>query len=286
MEKKKRKIIVTGGSGYLGSHVRRYFGADDFSRRTGMDIRNPADARSIADYDVVIHMAALVDKRPEAASSVFAVNVGGTINLLENLRRDQVLIYCSTKDVYGSHIDQYKQVPENCSTEYSSQGAYEWSKLIGEKYAQYHAKRAGARLGIFRLSTVYGPASKDNPGGFVSHFARAVKNGEELRLKMRGEQVRDLLHVEDLARGFEHFIESDQKQSCYNIGGGPRNAVTLYELTQMLGRLAERSPKVVLTDEEVHEQIHYVTDISALERDLGWRPQYDLGIGLRTILAD
>src|SRR5256885_7120793 len=118
MGKAERKIVVTGGSGYLGTHVRRYFGADDLSRRSGFDICNRDDARKIADYDVVIHMAALVDKRPEARERLFEVNVAGTINLLKNLRSKQIFIYCSTKDVYGSHIDQYEEVPESCSTEY------------------------------------------------------------------------------------------------------------------------------------------------------------------------
>jgi CDP-paratose 2-epimerase len=286
MSKTKRKIIVTGGSGYLGKHVRRYFGADDFSRRSGLDIRNAADARSITDYDVIIHMAALVDKRREATNSVFAVNIEGTINLLENLRPGQTFIFCSTKDVYGNNIDAYEHVPESCSTEYCGQGAYEWSKLLGEKYVQFYASRAGARAGLFRLSTVYAPTGRENPGGFVSLFARAIKNGEPLKLKMRGEQVRDLLHVEDLARAFERFIESKLDRACYNVGGGPRNAISMYELTQMLGRLAGCSPDVTLLDEEVREQINYITDIGALGRDLGWKPQLDLGIGLRTLFLD
>src|ERR1051326_7086346 len=172
MNMSEKKIIVTGGSGYLGTHVRRYFNADDLSRRTGIDICKEADARCINDYDIVIHMAALVDKRPDAAMRAFSVNVGGTINLLANLHAGQTFIYCSTKDVYGSHIDAYDEVPESCSTDYCGQGAYEWSKLIAEKYVQYYGARAGTKIGIFRLSTVYAPATEGNPGGFVSHFAR------------------------------------------------------------------------------------------------------------------
>ncbi|MEW6732097.1 MAG: NAD(P)-dependent oxidoreductase [Acidobacteriota bacterium] len=286
MKKNLQRIIVTGGSGYLGTHIRRYFSADDFSRRTGSDICNPVDARQIADYDVVIHMAALVDKRPQAAAENFRVNVAGTVNLLEQLRAGQTFIYCSTKDVYGSHIDQYQQVPEHCSTEYCGQGAYEWSKLIGEKYLQFYAKRAGARAAIFRLATVYASASTGNPGGFVSYFARAIRTGEPLRLKMRGTQVRDLLHVDDLARACELFIASSRRQDCYNIGGGAGQAITLYELTQLLAKLIGRSAEVILTDEPVPEQIHYITDISAIAQTLGWRPELDITTGLGKMLAD
>jgi CDP-paratose 2-epimerase len=286
MDLGSRKIVVTGGSGYLGTHVRRYFGADDMSRRTGIDICKEADARCINDYDIVIHMAAVVDKRPDMAMRAFSVNVGGTIKVLENLRSDQTFIYCSTKDVYGQHVDQYQEVPESCSTEYCGQGAYEWSKLIAEKYVQYYGARVGAQVGIFRLSTVYGPATEGNPGGFVSYFARAVAQGETLRLKMNGEQRRDLLHVNDLARAFEFFIHSKVRYGCYNIGGGPANTVTLYQLTQVLAKLAGRAAELVVTDEPVKEQVHYVSDIKALEREIGWQPQLGVEAGLKTLLPE
>lgn len=280
----KKKILVTGGSGYLGTHVRKYFQADNLSRRSGYDLNNNQSLSLIKNYDVIIHMAACVDKRAEAASRNFDINVGGTIKLLENLSQGQVFIYCSTKDVYGSHIDSYKQVPETCSTEYIGQNAYEWSKLIAEKYVEYYASKAKVRAGIFRLSTVYAPATEGNVGGFVSFFAKAVKIGQPLQLKMRGEQIRDLLHVEDLAKAFELFINSEINQACYNIGGGITNSITLYELTKLLGNLTERPAKVELSDEPVKEQIHYVTDISKLTRELNWQPKLDLETGLRTLL--
>ena len=61
------KYLVTGGSGYLGVHVREHFGANDFSRRSNRDLLNIYDAQSAADYDVVIHLAAHLDKSPESA---------------------------------------------------------------------------------------------------------------------------------------------------------------------------------------------------------------------------
>ncbi len=84
-------ILVTGGSGFLGTHIRKFFGADDFSRRSGLDVLNLQDAQTVQDYDVVIHLAATLDKSPEAAEEVFLTNVEGTINLLRehfDCRRD------------------------------------------------------------------------------------------------------------------------------------------------------------------------------------------------------
>ena len=99
-------------------------------------------------------------------------------------------------------------------------------------------------------------------------------------------ELRDLLHVDDLSSAFESFISSDREHACYNVGGGLRNAITLYELTQVLGRLINCSPNLLLSDESVREQIHYVTDIRALERDTGWMPQFDIETGLKTLLVN
>ena len=66
------KVLVTGGSGYLGIHVRRFFDADDFSRRSNLDILTESDVELAANYDVVIHLAAYLDKDPAAAESEFS----------------------------------------------------------------------------------------------------------------------------------------------------------------------------------------------------------------------
>ena len=69
------RVLVTGGSGFLGVHVRRFFAADDFSRRAGVDVLNLSDVRRVEDYDAVIHLAAYLDKSPEHAEECFLVNV-------------------------------------------------------------------------------------------------------------------------------------------------------------------------------------------------------------------
>src|SRR5687767_5453119 len=126
------KVLVTGGSGYLGSHVRRFFGADDFSRRSNLDILNESDLEQVANYDVVIHLAAYLDKDPSTADLSFHTNALGTANIIRQMKAGSVLIYASTKDVYGANSAAYDPVPETCPTDYSGQTPLEWSKLIGE----------------------------------------------------------------------------------------------------------------------------------------------------------
>src|SRR5688572_15724363 len=99
------RTLVTGGSGYLGTYVRQFFEADDFSRRSDLDILDDQAVERVADYDTVIHLAGHFDKSPEGARECFRVNAEGTANVLRSMKPGSVFIYASTKDVYSSHAD-------------------------------------------------------------------------------------------------------------------------------------------------------------------------------------
>ncbi|HEX7997816.1 MAG TPA: NAD(P)-dependent oxidoreductase [Pyrinomonadaceae bacterium] len=279
------KIIVTGGSGYLGTHVRRFFNADDFSRRSHLDILNPHDAALIADYDVVIHLAAHLDKDPAAADSCFRTNVEGTLNVLRNVRESAAFIYASTKDVYGAHADQYAEVPETCSTEYCGQSALEWSKLIGERYVDYYAEARGFRACIFRMSNVYARPTDDNEPGFVTNYVESVKRGWPIRLPLEGEPVRDILHVEDFSKACRAFVDSSLPRGLYNIGGGPRNSAKLRAIIQTIGQLIELEPQIDATNPlPAPTPLNYVSDLTRIRAELGWQPQTGIEAGLRSLL--
>src|ERR1044072_1180271 len=239
--------LVTGGSGYLGTHVRRFFDAQDFSRRSGANILDPEDVKRVADYNVVIHLAAHLDKDPAGEQETFHTNVEGTANVLRNLQPNSVFIFASTKDVYGAHAGKFDEVPETCPTDYCGQSALEWSKLMAEKYVEYYARTHNIRACIFRLSTVYARQSEGNESGFVTHYVESVKRGWPIRLPMHGRPVRDLLHVEDFSRACRAFIDSNVTTGLYNLGGGPENALTLREIVERVGRMIELEP---VLDEE------------------------------------
>src|SRR5215212_3353016 len=191
------KTLVTGGSGYLGMHICQHFDADDLSRRSGLSILNANDVERVVDYDVVIHLAACLDKSPDSAEEVFLTNVEGTINVLKNVREDAVFIFASTKDVYGRFADNFSAVGEDCPTLYSGQSALEWSKLIAERYVEYYANRNRFRSCIFRLSNIYAPPSGGNEPNFVGSLVDAINTGARIRLPGSGRPIRDYLHVTD-----------------------------------------------------------------------------------------
>lgn len=278
------KVIVTGGSGYLGTHVRRFLGADDLSRRNGRDILNADDAKAVSDYDIVIHLAARLDKAPDAAEDVFRSNVDGTTNLLREMREDAVFIFVSTKDVYGRFADNFAEVDEQCPTLYAGQSPLEWSKLIAERYVEYYAHARNFRSCIFRLSTVYAPPSPGNTPNFVGHYANAINFGERLQLTGDGNARRDLLHVDDLSRACSAFSDSIIRHGLYNLGGGAANAVTLREL---VAKMEEVSGLQAVIDEEnplsVPVPMHYVSNLKLVSQELGWQPEIKLDEGLKTL---
>jgi nucleoside-diphosphate-sugar epimerase len=279
------RILVTGGSGYLGTHVRRFFNANDFSRRSGNNILDPEDVKHVADYDVVIHLAAHLDKDPASADECFRTNAEGTANILRNLQPNTVFIYASTKDVYGAHAGSFEEVSETCRTDYCGQSALEWSKLIGERYVDYYGPKRGLRTCIFRLSTVYARPSDGNESGFVTHYVESVKRGWPIRLPLYGNPVRDILHVDDFSRACQAFIDSDVVSGLYNLGGGLENSATLLELAQTAGKLIELEPVISDDDRAPHPvPVHYVSDLKRVRDQLGWTPQIGIEEGLRDLL--
>ncbi len=279
------KILVTGGSGYLGTHVCRFFNADDFSRRTGHDILDEEDVKMVADYDAVIHLAAHLDKDPQAAELCFRTNAEGALNVIKNLKPNAAFVYASTKDVYGSHANLQPLVPETCSTDFCGQTALEWSKVIGERYVEYFARRNDVRACIFRMATVYARPSEGNESGFVTHYVESVKRGWPIDLPLNGQPVRDILHVDDFSRACQAFIDSAHSSGLYNLGGGIQNSTSLRELVDMTGKLIELEPEIVDAGPlPANLPVRYVSDLTKIREQLGWQPQIGIEEGLRSLL--
>lgn len=280
------KVLVTGGSGYLGSYVRNFFSADDFSRRSNLDILDEQAVGLVADYDAVIHLAAYFDKSPEGARECFRTNAEGTANVIRNMKPGSAFIYASTKDVYGANADGYEFVDENTKTDYCGQTAFEWSKLIGERYVEYYAREREVRACIFRLSTVFARPTADNTPGLVTHYVESIKNRMPIRLPVGADPVRDILYVDDFSRACRRFFDSKKISfGLYNLGGGRLNEVSIRDLIKRIGEMIEIEP-VIHEDPSLPAPmpLRYVTDLTRAENELGWRIQIGINDGLRVIL--
>jgi len=278
------KILVTGGSGYLGTYIRQFFSADDFSRRSGLDIRDEELVKTVAEYDAVIHLAAHFDKSPEGALECFRTNAEGTANVIRNMKPGSAFVYASTKDVYGSHASETEDVAENTSTDYCGQSAFEWSKLIGERYVEYYSRARNVRACIFRLSTIFARPSGNEPG-IITHYVDSIKNRLPIRLPEGVDPIRDILYVDDLSRACRTFINSGIEFGLYNLGGGRLNAVSLRDVLKRVGSMIDIEPIIQeVPGLPAPVPLRYVSNITRIENELGWRPQIGIEDGLRVIL--
>ena len=279
------KVLVTGGSGYLGTFVRQFFTADDFSRRSGFDVRDEQAVERVKEYDAVIHLAAHFDKHPDGAAECFRTNATGTANVIRNMKPGAAFIYASTKDVYGSHAENLEQVAEDTSTDYCGQSAFEWSKLIGERYVEYYAKKHNVRACIFRLSTIYARPSPDNDPGIITHYVESIKHRSPIRLPAGVDPVRDILYVDDFSQACQFFFGSGNEFGVYNLGGGPANAMSLREILKRVGEMIQIEPVIEeVSGAPAPVPLRYVSDITRVSSELGWRPWVGIEDGLRSIL--
>jgi nucleoside-diphosphate-sugar epimerase len=258
------KIVVIGGDGYLGHYVTKYLKGDALSRRTRFDVTDRGCIEQLGEYDIIIHMAALVDKSGKNDAEVFRVNAEGTRNIVESLNENQTLIFASTKEVY-TPIDPYGK-----------------SKLQAEELIKEYSEKIGFRSGIFRLSTTYAPPT--NGSTFVNFFVKAVKEGLPLLLLERGLQKRDFLYVEDLSRAFEKFIYSRARNGVYDIGGGENNSLRIIDLVHSIEGIVKREASIKFSDEKVHGQRDYITNLDKIEKELGWKPVVGINEGLKFII--
>ncbi len=279
------KILVTGGSGYLGTWVRQFFSADDFSRRSNLDILDDHAVQRVADYDAVIHLAGHFDKQHEGARECFRINTEGTANVIRNMKPGSAFVYASTKDVYGANAEGFEYVDEHTSTDYCGQSPFEWSKLMGERYVEYYSRKQEIRACIFRLSTVFARPSEGNAPGLVTHYVESIKRRTPIRLPAAGNPVRDFLHVDDFSRACNAFIESQRDFGLYNLGGGRLNAVSLRDLIRKISEIIQIEPMIQEDPAlPLPVPLRYVSALNRVEDELGWMLQVGIDQGLQQLL--
>lgn len=269
------------------------------------DVRNEDDVKKAIGkgVDVVIHTAG----QPGVPSSVrmpledFSINAFGTLNVLEAARKkskDTIFLYTSTNKVYGENVDKIPLkelekryvydgimgVSEEMSTDLTGHTPYGVSKLVGDLYVQEYSHIYKMKTGVFRMSCCYGTHQFGfEDQGWVAWFIIATLFNKPITIYGNGKQVRDMLYVDDLVDAFNRFIHSDLQRGLFNIGGGPKNTISLLEFLDELELLTDRRPKVNFADWRPSDQKVYITDTSKLEKTLNWKIKISVKEGLRKL---
>jgi len=271
------------------------------------DVRNVKDLNKAIGkgVDVVIHTAG----QPGVPLSVrmpledFSINAFGTLNVLEAVRKkskDTIAVYCSTNKTFGENVDKlpleekekryvFKNgggVPETLSTDLTGHTPYGISKLVGDLYVQEYSHIYKMKTGVFRMSCTYGTRQFGfEDQGWVAWFIIATLFNKPITIYGNGKQVRDMLYVDDLVDAFDKFIRSDVKKGVFNIGGGPENTISLLELLDELEMIIGKRPKVAFSGWRPSDQKVYISDISHLEKTLGWKVKTPVEEGLRKLFV-
>lgn len=261
------------------------------------DIRRPRRdfARLVNAADLVIHNAAQVAVTTSVTDprSDFEINAAGTLEVLEAIRASRhrpPLIFSSTNKVYGG-LDGFRTregkrryalagaphgVPETCPLDFHS--PYGCSKGAADQYVRDYARIYGLRTVVFRKSCIYGPRQFGvEDQGWVAWFTIAAVHGQPITIYGDGKQVRDVLYIDDLVRAYRAAYRriNDVTGEVFNIGGGPKNTLSLLELLAMLRQLTGKSIPVKYEDWRPGDQEVYVSDIRKAKRLLRWTPAVD-----------
>jgi UDP-glucose 4-epimerase len=301
-----RKVLVTGGAGFIGSHVAEaYLRRGDrvwildslvHGRRENipegaefveMDVRDPDAARLIRQegFDVVNHHAAQMDVRVSVADPRFdaSVNVDGLLNLLEASREAGVkrFLYVSSGGVVYGEPD-VRPTPEKAPK--LPESPYGVSKLAGEQYLYYYHRVHGLEYAALRYSNVYGPRQDPHgEAGVVAIFSTRLIEGQPLTIFGDGEQTRDYVYVGDVVAA--NLLLSDaelpRERSLdargFNVGTGRETSVN--DLARLLISASGASVEVRHAEARAGELRHSALDASRL-RALGWEPRTAVEQGL------
>jgi UDP-glucose 4-epimerase len=295
------KVLVTGGAGFIGSHVTDVFldaghevwALDDLSsgRRENLrpevrlmvaDIRSPEAARLVEAerFEVMCHLAAQMDVRRSVTEPRFDadVNVGGFLNLLEAARKSGVrkVVFSSTGGAIYGDQDVFP-APETHPTRPVS--PYGVSKASGELYLGYYRAQFGLRSTALRYANVYGP--RQNPhgeAGVVAIFSERLLKGQTCVVNGTGEQTRDFVFGPDVARA-NLLAATGDVEGPVNIGTGIETDVN--RLYALLARAAGVERPAEHAPAKPGEQMRSSVDPARAAKVLGWRPAVPLEEGLR-----
>lgn len=300
------RILVTGGAGFIGSHIvdayielgHSVIVVDDLS--TGfeenlnpkasfykLDIRDFEGLRAVFQKEkpeIVNHHAAQIDVRKSLRDFLFDANVNimGSLNLLK-LSLDygvKKFIFASTGGaIYGE--PSYLPVDEKHPVLPLS--AYGAAKLAVETYLDVIYKNFSLPYVSLRYANVYGP--RQNPlgeAGVVAIFTDKMVKGQRPTIFGDGEQTRDFVYVKDVVSANIIALETE-KVGIFNIGTGKRTSVK--EVFRKIRDLLGEELEPIYGEERKGEVRHIALDSSLAGRELGWRPLYDFDTGLRETIA-
>ena len=299
--------VVTGGAGFIGSHLvdrllampgRKVRVIDNFSNGSehnlaqhagnqrleviGLDIADAAAMRGIFEgAQRVFHLAALADIVPSITmpERYFRANVDGTFNVVQEAVRAGIkrLVYAASSSCYG--------IPDKFPTDENApvrpQYPYALTKFLGEELVRHWALTYRLPALSLRLFNVYGPRSRTSGtyGAVFGVFLAQIRAGKPVTIVGDGNQTRDFTYVSDVVSAFMAAAASTRTGEIYNVGSG--GTYSINQLVNLLGATA-----AVHIPKRPGEPDCTFADVARIRRDLGWKAAVPLEDGVNAMLHD
>lgn len=306
------KILITGGAGFIGSHLcDKYISdghsvicLDNFMSGNLTNIRHLLDSRKfklvkgdirnfelveklMRDIDVVFHMAAQihVDRSYIEPGLTYEVNVMGTQNILEVAKMHDIkrIIYASSSEVYGSA----RHVPINEDHPLNAPHPYGASKIAADRMCYAYMQTYGMNISIVRAFNVFGQRQRDlGYGGVISIFTRKVLSGMPPIIFGDGTQTRDYTYIEDIVKAYDAVLKYNEPLADpINFGGGKE--ISILDLANKIIEICGLKDKIkpVCIEPRIGEVKRLIADATKAKNLFGWKPQISLEEGLRSFIG-
>lgn len=293
-------VLVTGGGGFVGGHLVDALAdvadvrvLDRFTDGStppipdavavhGGDVTDRADVvAAAADVDVVFHAAGLasVEASIERPVESHAVNVGGTVNVLDAARREGArVVVASSAAVYGSP----STVPTPESEPLDPVSPYGADEVAADRYAVAYGRTYDIPTVALRYFDVYGPR-QEPADSVVARFLERALEDEPLTVYGDGSQTRDFVHVADVVQATLRAAVTDATGRAYNVGTG--RSVSIRELAETVVDVTNSTSTITHSDPRPGDVAERCADLTRAREHLGYRPTVDLETGLADLAA-
>ena len=289
------KIGVTGGSGFVGTHLANQLNLEGHDVYV-IDMKEPSLegvtwlkanlldvetlTKSFEGLDVVYHLAAIADASLayKNYSSTFDINVVGTLNVLEAARLSNLvkIIYASTIWVYNA--SELTEVDESTELTTDTKHVYTTTKLFGEFLCNDYKNMYDLNFTILRFGIPYGPGSEFN---VIPIFIKKALNSEALTIRGSGEQKRQFLFVKDLAEGCVSALSEEANNNIFNLVG--EKMISVKEIAETISDLIPNTEVEFIEERDGELGFKLVSGTKSKEV-LGWSPKTDFSTGIQTTI--
>jgi UDP-glucose 4-epimerase len=321
-EATKGTALVTGGAGFIGSHLCERLVAEGWDVYVLDDLSTGADENVAAlrghprfhlvvesvlsttvvnelvyKCDVVYHLAAAVGVRliVEQPVHTLVTNVQGTENVLEYCNRfGKRVLVASTSEIYGDHRELRPLTEEDrriYGPTTSRRWAYADSKAVDEFLALAYQQERGLDCVIVRLFNTVGPRQSGQYGMVIPRFVERALRGEPLEVYGDGSQTRCFCHVQDSIRALQTLVESgDFSGEIFNVGA--TDPIRIVDLAERVIELTESASEIVQIPYErdyehgIEDMLHRVPSIEKVRAAIGWEPTQSLDEILRDVVDE